>query len=110
VKRVALALALAAGAAGCGGGGSGELQVTQAALDPGEITLVVRNDSEETTRVAQVILNDAFVDFSASSRTVPPGDIEAIVVFYPWIRGESYDIDLMTSTGRTVNYEIEQAS
>jgi hypothetical protein len=102
--------ALAFLAAGCGGNGGGELAVTQSKLEPGAITLVVRNDSEETAHVSQVILNDAFVDFSASARTIPPGDVEALVVLYDWIRGENYDIRLMTSNGRTVDYEIEEAA
>ena len=70
----------------------------------------MRNESEESARVEQVILNDAFVDFWASARTILPGDVEAFVVLYPWIRGENYDIRLMTSTGRTVDYEIEEAA
>jgi zinc transporter, ZIP family len=109
VKAAAAVAALAFIAAGCGGS-DGELAVTQSKLQPGAITLVVRNDSEETAHVSQVILNDAFVDFSASARTIPPGDVEAFVVLYDWIRGENYDIRLMTSTGRTVDYEIEEAA
>jgi hypothetical protein len=105
-----LVLALAAVSAGCGSGRSGDLEVTRAILHPGQVTLVVQNRSEETSRLAQLIVNDAFVDFRASSRTVPPGDVEAIVVAYPWIRGESYEIELMTSTGQTVGYEIEEAA
>jgi zinc transporter, ZIP family len=110
MRAAAAVLALAFVAAGCGGSGEGELAVTQATLQPGAITLVVRNDSEDAAQVAQVILNDAFVDFRASARTIPPGDIEAFVVLYPWIRGESYDIRLMTTSGRTVDYEIEEAA
>lgn len=110
MRAAAVMVALAAVLAGCGGGGGGEIAVTQAKLQPGAITLVVRNESEETARVEQVILNDAFVDFRASARTIPAGDIEAFVVLYPWIRGENYDIRLMTSSGRTVDYEIEEAA
>jgi zinc transporter, ZIP family len=109
VKRVAVVAGLAALAAGCGGSGNDELAVTQASLQPGEITLVVENGSGETAHVEQVILNDAFVDFRASARTVPPDDTELIVVLYPWIAGESYDLELLTSTGATVGYEIEDA-
>ena len=104
-----LVLLLVAVTAGCGGGGSGNLAVTQTELQPGAITLVLRNGSEEVARVAQVIVNDAFVDFESSARTIPPGDIEAFVVPYHWINGESYEIRLMTSTGETVDYEIEDA-
>ena len=38
-----------------------------------------------------------------------PGDVERITVSYPWVPGESYDVQLMTATGTTIAYEIEQA-
>jgi zinc transporter, ZIP family len=104
-----LALLLVVVTAGCGGSRSGDLAVTQTELHPGSITLVLRNGSEEVARVAQVIVNDAFVDFESSARAIPPGDVEAFVVPYHWIEGESYEIRLMTSTGDTVDYEIEDA-
>ena len=83
--------------------------VEQANLRPGAIVLVVVNNSEETARVAQVILNDAFVDFQQSRRVLAPGDAERITVSYPWVLGESYDVQLMTRTGATIAYEIEDA-
>jgi zinc transporter, ZIP family len=110
VRAAALVLAFAFAVGGCVGNADGELAVTQTKLQPGAITLVVRNNSEDEAHVSQVILNDAFVDFRASARTIPPNDVEAFVVLYPWIRGENYDIRLMTSSGRTVDYEIEEAA
>ncbi|HKC23082.1 MAG TPA: hypothetical protein VKB64_11275 [Gaiellaceae bacterium] len=107
---VAVALLVVALAAGCGAGGPGELAVTQTSLQPRAFTLVLRNGSDEVVRVAQAIVNDAFVDFFASARTIPPGDVEAFVVPYHWIRGENYEIRLMTSTGSTVDSEIDDAS
>jgi archaellum component FlaF (FlaF/FlaG flagellin family) len=86
-----------------------EVTVTQAVLRPGAIVLVVVNNSRETVRVAQVILNDAFVDFRQSRRVVTPGAAERITVSYPWIPGESYDVQLMTPTGATIAYGIEEA-
>jgi zinc transporter, ZIP family len=109
VKSAAAAIVLAAAAVGCGGASPDELQVTQASLSSGHIALVVHNASDQTERLAQVIVNDSFVDFRTSNRTVPPDDVEAIVLSYPWIAGESYDIELMTATGRTVDYEVEDA-
>jgi zinc transporter, ZIP family len=109
MKRVALLFVLFA-LTGCGGAQHGELAVSHSELQPGSITLVLRNGSDEVKRVAEVIVNDAFVDFRASARTIPPGDVEAFVVPYDWIKGESYEIRLMTSTGSTVDYEIEEAS
>jgi hypothetical protein len=90
--------------------GRRELEVDRATLRPGQIVLVLVNGSEDSLRVAQVILNDAFVDFYASRRAVRPGDAERITVSYPWIHGEAYDIELMTSSGATIGYEIEDAA
>jgi zinc transporter, ZIP family len=86
-----------------------EVSVEQATLRPGAIVFVVVNNSEETTRVAQVILNDAFVDFRQSQSHLEPGDTERITVSYPWVAGEAYDVQLMTATGATIAYEIEEA-
>ena len=86
-----------------------EVTVEQATLRPGAIVLLVVNNSEETARVAQVILNDAFVDFQQSRRVLAPGEVQRISVSYPWVPGESYDVQLMTRTGATIAYEIEDA-
>jgi zinc transporter, ZIP family len=86
-----------------------EVKVEQATLRPGAIVLVVVNNSLETARVAQVILNDAFVDFRQSQAIVAPGDADRITVSYPWISGESYDVELMTVTGASIEYGIEDA-
>lgn len=110
MKAALAVIALALLVGGCRGNGDGEVAVTQATLQPGMITLVVRNDSKEDAHVSQVIMNDAFVDFRTSARSIPPGDVEAFVVFYQWIRGENYDIRLMTSSGRTVDFELEDAA
>ena len=89
--------------------GSGEAAVQQATLRPGEISLVLTNESEESARVAQIILNDAFVDFHQNHSEVKPGAAERITISYPWISGENYDVRLLTASGATVEYEIEEA-
>jgi len=89
--------------------GPHELRVEQATLRAGQIRIVLVNDSEQTARIAQVILNDAFVDFRQSAGLLKPGDAERVTVSYPWIRGETYEVRLMTSTGATVGYEIADA-
>ena len=86
-----------------------EVTVEQATLRPGAIVLLVVNNSDETARVAQVILNDAFVDFQQSRRVLAPGEMQRVTVSYPWVAGESYDVQLMTRTGATIAYEIEHA-
>jgi zinc transporter, ZIP family len=86
-----------------------DVSVTRSTLRPGSIALVVKNGTDAVARVAQVILNDAFVDFHASRPALAPGAAETITLSYPWIHGEAYEIELMTSTGRTIGYEIEEA-
>ena len=86
-----------------------ELSVERATLRPGAIALVLVNGSEEPARVAQVIVSDAYVDFTASRRTVRPDDAERITISYPWVEGESYDIELMLGSGDAVEYEVEDA-
>jgi hypothetical protein len=88
---------------------SAELSVERATLRPGAIVLVLVNGSEETARVAQVIVSDAYVDFRASHRIVRPDDAERITISYPWVQGESYDIELLLSSGEAVAYEVEEA-
>jgi hypothetical protein len=89
--------------------GGSEAAVQQTTLRPGEISLVLANESEESARVAQIILNDAFVDFHQTQSEVKPGAAERITISYPWIPGENYDVRLMTASGATVEYEIEEA-
>jgi hypothetical protein len=111
VRRAAVALLLAVVVSGCGGRGtSGELQVTESKLRAGQIALVVRNGGAEAARIAQVIVNDAFVGFRTSRARLPAGTASTVTVPYHWIRGESYEIRLMLSTGGTVDYEIEEAA
>jgi ZIP family zinc transporter len=86
-----------------------EVRVDRATLRPGKVELVVVNDSEESARVAQVIVNDAFVGFQQNRGVLAPGASERITVPYLWISGESYEVRLMTSTGATIDYELEDA-
>jgi zinc transporter, ZIP family len=90
-------------------GRSREVRVDRTTLRSGQVVFIVVNDSDDDARIAQVIVNDAFVDFHQSQHLLRPGDAERITVSYPWIRGESYEVELMTSTGTTVDYELEEA-
>jgi zinc transporter, ZIP family len=86
-----------------------ELVVERATLRPGAIVLVVVNGSEEAARLAQVIVSDAYVDFRVSRRVVRPDESEQVTISYPWVRGESYDIELLLGSGEAVEYEVEDA-
>jgi hypothetical protein len=85
--------------------GNGEVTVDHAALHPGLIVLTLKSQSDEVVAIAQAIVNDAYVNFQAG--TPGTGDL---AIDYPWIEGESYEIELLTSTGSSVDFEIEDAS
>lgn len=85
--------------------------VERTELHPGVIELRVRNDGPDPVRLAQVVVNDAYV----AEATFPTGEIgrlEAATVRIPylWNEGEAYEIALLTSTGVTVPHAIEAAS
>jgi zinc transporter, ZIP family len=88
-----------------GGGSSGDdVTVSHAALRPGRIVLTLESRADHVVSIAQAIVNDAYVDFAAG--TPGSGDI---AIDYPWIEGQSYEIELLTSTGSSVGFEIEDA-
>jgi len=91
------------------GGESDEVSVSRAILRPGEIELVLVNDSKDPARVAQAIVSDSYVDFHATSHVVEPNDTAHVTLLYPWIEGESYDVELLLSPDGAVEYEIEDA-
>lgn len=68
-------------------------------LRPGQIELHLRNTSPQPLTVAQININDAFWPFSISpAATLPRLGRAVVVVDYPWIHGEPYSIDLLTSS------------
>jgi hypothetical protein len=89
--------------------GADELVVDHATLRPGTIAVHLVNGSEDTARLAQVIVNDAYVDFTTARRSLAPHAVSTVAVTYPWTEGESYEIELLLSTGGAVMYDIEAA-
>lgn len=117
-----LPLALIAAAIGAfallGGPGLGErsgppvedLSVERTVLRPGEIELTVRNDGPDAVEIAQVSVNDAYVDFSATSEKVGRLATTTITLPYEWIEGEAYEVFLLTSSGGTIDHTIDAAA
>ncbi len=87
-----------------------ELTVERTILHPGEIELTVANDGPDAVDIAQVSVNDAYVNFEASSREVGRLGSTTITIPYDWIEGEAYEIFLLTSTGGTVEHAIDVAA
>ena len=85
------------------------LTVQRSTLQRGLIVLFARNDGAEPVHIAQVMVNDAFVDFHAPRLTLAPRRRTEVTVHYPWVAGESYEIGLLTGTGAIVEYELDDA-
>jgi zinc transporter, ZIP family len=87
-----------------------ELAVERTTLRPGEIELTLRNTGPDPVEVSQVAVADSFVNFQAE----PDGEIgrlgeQTVILDYPWQEGSPYAISLLTSTGATIEHEIDVA-
>ena len=86
-----------------------ELAVERTVLEPGTIELTIRNDGPDEVRIAQALVNDAFVGFSGGEEPIGRLQTERIRIQQPWVEGEAYSVALLTSTGGTVAHEIPVA-
>ena len=87
-----------------------ELVVERTELVAGEIRLTLRNDGPDPVDIAQVSVNDAFVDFSTSASTVDRLGSTTLAIPYDWIEGQAYEIFVLTSTGGTITHAIDAAA
>jgi ZIP family zinc transporter len=114
---LAILVAAIAGFAALGGPGLGErrgppveeLGVERTVLRPGEIELTVRNTGPDPVTVGQVFVADAYVDFEASARELGRLESGTLTLDYPWQEGSPYAITIVTSTGLTIEHQIEAA-
>jgi ZIP family zinc transporter len=87
-----------------------QLAVERTVLKPGTIELTVRNDGPDAVRIAQVIVNDAFASFSGADGPIGRLDTATVRVREPWVEGQAYDVQLLTSTGATIDHNIPVAA
>ena len=88
------------------GSHAGAAVVAQSSLRPGGFAIVVRNDSRDTLRIAQVAVNDAFVPFRGRRVVLTPHQRTRLLVDYAWVKGEPYEIEILTSTGAIVQSDV----
>ena len=85
------------------------LAVERTVLEPGVIELTVRNDGPDAVRLAQAVVNDAFVEFTGAEEPIRRLATATVRLQQPWIEGEAYEVALLTSTGATIAHEIPAA-
>jgi zinc transporter ZupT len=86
-----------------------ELAVERTVLRPGEIDLTVRNTGPDPVRIAQIFVNDAYVDFRSDRQQVGRLGTQHLTLDYPWQEGSPYAVTMLTATGVTIEHEIEAA-
>jgi ZIP family zinc transporter len=79
-------------------------------LTPNEIALEVRNDGPDPVTIAQVLVDDAYRRFTISDPTLGRLEGATLRIPYPWEQGLPLNIALITSTGVTLEHEIEAAA
>ncbi|MEU2004630.1 ZIP family metal transporter [Rhodococcus sp. NPDC019616] len=86
-----------------------DIAVERTVLEPGQISLTLRNVGPDPVTVAQVFVNDAFVDVAGGEEPFGRLTSETITLDYPWITGQPYLISMLTNTGLVIEHEIPAA-
>ena len=79
-------------------------------LEPGSVELVVRNDGPDEVTIAQVLVNDAYWQFEIEDRRLGRLESTTLDIPYPWEPELPLNIGLVTSTGVTIEHDIEAAA
>ena len=86
-----------------------ELAVERTELTPGRIELSVRNTGPDAVQIAQVFVNDAYVDFEGAEQPIGRLGSADLSLDYPWLEGQPYLVSMVTSTGVVIEHEIAAA-
>lgn len=86
-----------------------ELGVERTVLEPGTIELTVRNDGPDPVTVAQVFVNDSYVDFTGGDEPIERLRTSTLEIDYPWLTGQPYAVSMLTSTGLVIEHSIPAA-
>jgi ZIP family zinc transporter len=80
------------------------------AFEPDLITLQLRNDGPDPVTIGQVLVNDAYWNYSISDSTLDRLETATLKIPYPWEDGLPLEVALVTSTGLTITHEVEVAA
>jgi len=86
-----------------------ELTAERTVFTPGAIGLTVRNSGADAVTVAQVFVNDTYVDFSGPAEPIERLGTARLDLSYPWVDGQPYTISLLTSTGLVIEHVVPAA-
>lgn len=87
-----------------------KLSFQRVALAGDGITLDLLNDGPDPVTIAQVVVDDAFWNFTAEGgTTLSHLGRTSLKVPYPWVHGETHVVRVVTSTGLTFDHTIAVA-
>ena len=86
------------------------LAVERTIFHEDSVELHVRNDGPDEVTVAQVLVDDAYRPFEMGDASLDRLEQTTITIPYPWEEGLPLNIALLTSTGLTIEHEIEAAA
>jgi ZIP family zinc transporter len=86
-----------------------QVAVEHSVLTPGTIALTLRNTGPDPVQVAQVFVNDSYVDVTGGTRPIGRLGRETLRLDYPWQEGQPYLVSLVTSSGAVIEHEIGAA-
>ena len=84
--------------------------VERTVLTEDEIKLELRNDGPDPVTIAQVLVNEAYSSFEITDSTLARLETATLRIPYPWEEGLPLGIAMVTSTGVTIEHEIEAAA
>ena len=87
-----------------------ELAFQRVTLEPGLITLKVSNDGPDPVTIAQVMVDDAYWNFTIEPEaTIDRLGSATVKVHYAWVQDDVHVVKFITSSGVTFEHEIEVA-
>ncbi len=79
-----------------------EVAVERTVLRPGVIELTVRNTGPDPVQIAQVSVNDVFVDVEGGLAPLGRLGTATLALDHPWQDGQPYVVSMLTSTGLVI--------
>lgn len=87
-----------------------EVAVERVVLEEGEVEMRLRNDGPDPVRIAQLLINDAYWNFQIGDAELGRLESTTLRTAYPWEEELPLNLALVTSTGVTIEHEIEAAA
>ncbi|MDZ7844977.1 MAG: hypothetical protein U5K99_09275 [Anaerolineales bacterium] len=88
-----------------------DLTITRVEVVEGGFRVQVYNDGPDPVEIAQVLVDEAYWQFTVNpDAVVPPLGSREVFIPYPWVRYEAHVVTLLTPAGMTFSAEVPLAA